>query len=273
MYEQYWGLSKNPFLSTLEQTTFQATGPHDEALSRLLYLTENQRRFGLLIGPAGTGKSSLLNTLNKQVARGTHQLASLDTVGLSSHELLWQVAVALHLAPAESVSRWNLWRMIDDHVSALAQSGIHWVLLVDHLERADADCLPLLERLLHRSPSLTVIAAVRTSGLAAISPVLSELSELRIELTPLDRTQTADFITGLLAQAGCQREVFLPSAVDSIFRHSVGIPRGITRLCDLSLLAGMSEECQQIGEDIVESAAYELQYRTRPAAALSPATV
>jgi len=264
MYEQFWGLSANPFLTSNQKPLFHASEPHDEALSRLLYLAENQRRFGLLIGPAGTGKSLLLNVLAGEVGRETHHVASLDTVGLSSHELLWQVAVALRLAPSNTISRWALWRMIDDHVSALGQSGIHWLLLIDHLERADPDCLPLLERLLHRSPSVTVVASVRTSGLAAISPVLCELSELRIELLALDRNQTEEYINGLLSQCGCQTQPFTSSAIDSIFRHSAGIPRGINRLCDLSLLAGMSEDNQTINENIVESAAYELQYRTRP---------
>ena len=273
MYEQFWGLSANPFVSSTAKPVFQASEPHDEALSRLLYLAENQRRFGLLIGPAGTGKSLLLDVLSSEVGRETHHVAALDTVGLSRHELLWQVAVALRLAPSDSISRWALWRMIDDHVSALGQSGIHWLLLIDHLERADPDCLPLLERLLHRSPSVTVVASVRTSGLAAISPVLCELSELRIELTALNRNQTKAYVNGLLSQGGCPTQPFDESAINSIFRHSAGIPRGINRLCDLSLLAGMSEDNQVITEAIVESAAYELQYRTRPTPALSSSLV
>lgn len=58
MHERYWGRNDFALQGTIGQSGLIETPPHEEALARLSYLVEHRRRFGLMLGPAGTGKSS-----------------------------------------------------------------------------------------------------------------------------------------------------------------------------------------------------------------------
>jgi len=141
------------------------------------------------------------------------------------------------------------------------------VLLFDHLDRAHADCVGVVERLQHLSSpgdtGLTLILGVRDERAAALAQVLREISDLRIELIALDREETQHYVETLLTRAGAAQSVFEPSGIDRLFEETHGVPRHLNRLCDLSLLAGMADHATRIDDSIVSAAADELHVRLR----------
>ncbi|HEY4759151.1 MAG TPA: hypothetical protein VIH42_01085, partial [Thermoguttaceae bacterium] len=60
MYQSHWGLRESPFRGGLVMQLLQRSPTHEEALARLHFLVDNQRRLGLLMGPSGSGKSLVL---------------------------------------------------------------------------------------------------------------------------------------------------------------------------------------------------------------------
>ena len=60
MYQAHWGLQESPFRGLLDPKFFYQSPTHEEALARLQFLVDQQRRLGLLVGPPGSGKSLLL---------------------------------------------------------------------------------------------------------------------------------------------------------------------------------------------------------------------
>lgn len=262
MYAKYWGLAEIPFRNTLDGRWFYESPGHEEALARLLYLVENRRRCGVLTGPAGSGKSLLLELLRGQASRGGGQAARIDLFGRGSHEMLWEAVAELGLAPDAHDRSNRLWRKLCDHALANRYAGGSLVLVLDHLDRAQPDCLDVVERLQHLSAGgdtgMTLILGVRGDRAAAMAGVLRELSDLRIELPPLDREQTEQYVETLLYKAGATRSLFTPDAFDRLFDDSRGLPRALNRLCDLSLLAGMADQVDLIDEPIVAAAAEEL---------------
>lgn len=259
MYESHWGLSESPFHSHLATKWFHESPVHDEALARLFYLIEQRRGFGLLSGSPGTGKSLTLKYLSEQIRRSQRQVASVDTLGMDGHELLWQLAVSLGLTPRETESRWNLWRRVTDHTKARQLARLQTVFLFDHLERADTTCHAMIERLFSAAasagPLTTFIASVRSSDVAGLQSFLSDLSDLRVELTSLQISETESMIRSQLSRAGCPHEAFSNEAVIRIHSHSRGIPRLISRLCELSLIAAMAEDSHEVDADLVDSVA------------------
>jgi len=259
MYESHWGLSESPFASRLSTKWFHESPVHDEALARMFYLIEQRRGFGLLSGSSGTGKTFTLRHLAEQIPRSQRRVASVDTLGMNGHELLWQLAVSLGLTPREGESRWNLWRRVTDHTKALQLARVQTVFLFDHLERADRTCHAMVERLFSAANSAggltTFIASVRSSDVAGLAEFLSDLSDLRVELASFQIDETEDFIRSLLSKSGCQRKAFSNDAVIRIHSHSRGVPRLISRLCELSLIAAMAEDSHEIDADLVDSVA------------------
>ena len=76
MYPSHWGLQASPFRGCLDARSFYQSPTHDEALARLFFLVEQRRRLGLLMGPAGSGKSLLLEVLAQQLRRAGHAVAA-----------------------------------------------------------------------------------------------------------------------------------------------------------------------------------------------------
>ncbi|MDA0586667.1 MAG: AAA family ATPase [Planctomycetota bacterium] len=259
MYESHWGLSESPFASRPSTKWFHDSPVHDEALARLFYLIEQRRGFGLLSGTSGTGKTLTLRHLAEQIRRSQRRVASVNTLGMDGHELLWQLAVSLGLTPREDESRWNLWRRVTDHTKALQLARVQTVFLFDHLERADTTCHAMVERLFSSANSsgglTTFIASVRSGDVAGLASFLSDLSDLRVELTSFQISETEDFIRSLLSKAGCRHEAFSNDAVIRIHAHSRGVPRLISRLCELSLITAMAEDSHEIDADLVDSVA------------------
>lgn len=262
MYESYWGLSASPFTNRLSTKWFHESGIHEEALARLFYLVEQKRGFGLLSGSDGTGKTLTLKVLCEQMKRSQRHVAFTNLLGLDAHEMLWNLALSLGLAPSESESRWNLWRRITDQMHSLQLTQTQTIFVFDHLERADTTCLSLLERLFctaeEASGLVTFITAVRTKELPRLSGILSELADLRVELQPFQLDETDEFITDLLRKAGSDREIFTSDATLQIHAHTQGCPRLINRLCELSMIAGMAADKDRIDGSLVNSVSSSL---------------
>lgn len=263
MYEAYWELPETPFDNAVDARWFYESEPHGEALARLFFLIEQHRRCGFLSGPSGTGKTLLLQLMVREVRRTQRDVAFVDLYGLSAPEALWRLATALDLAPPDTAPVRNLWRAVDDHLQGARMAQSQTVVVFDHLDQADNDCLQLLSRLLSydggQSRWLTVITSCRELSLPRQMDDLRDRIDLRVELQPLDPAHTATYVRETLRKAGCPRQIFADDALDNMFELTKGIPRQINRVCDLSLLAGMGEQKEVIDATTVDSAVRELE--------------
>lgn len=262
MHERYWGRNDFALQGPLGKSRLIETPPHEEALARLEYLVEQRRRFGLMLGPAGTGKSLILRAAAREVKRLGREVVIVDLFGIDSHDLLWQLAIGLRLGPTERWSHASLWRAVCDHWHALHSARLPSVLLFDHLERAEVDCLGMIERLLHldvtNDGGLTILAAAR-EGLEECSlGELAEQSELRIELPCLSQRETESFIRELLDKSGGHREIFRRDALVTLFDLSGGVPREIVRLCQLALAAAERDVLDRVDSTMLLDVAGEL---------------
>jgi type II secretory pathway predicted ATPase ExeA len=262
MNERYWGRNDFALQGSLGRGRLMETPAHEEALARLGYLVEHRRRFGFMLGPAGTGKSLVLRAAADEAKRLGREVAVLDLFGIDSHDLLWKLAVTLRLGPTERWSHSALWRAVTDHWQALHSARLPSVLLLDHLERAEVDCLSLIERLLHlevaNDGGLTVLAVSRDGIDELLFAGLAEQSDLRIELPCLSQQETAAFVRELVYQAGGPRELFDRDALETLFDLSNGSPREIVRVCQLAWTAAERDGLHRINSIMLLDIASEL---------------
>lgn len=264
MHERYWGQNDSALQGLVGASGLIETPPHEEALARLGYLVEHRHRFGLMLGPTGTGKSLVLRASADEAKRLGREVAVLDLFGIDSHDLLWKLAVALRLGPTERWAHAALWRAITDHWHALHSARLSSVLLLDHLEHAEADCVSMIERLLHLDVAndgcLTVLAAAREDVDGLLLSELAEHSELRIELPFLDRQETATFVREWLFKTGQTRELLHRDAIEMLFDLSGGSPREIVRLCQLAEIAVERDNLDRIDSVMLLDVASELPH-------------
>jgi type II secretory pathway predicted ATPase ExeA len=262
MYQAHWGLQDSPFRGFLDPKCFYQSPTHEEALARLHFLSEQRRRLGLLVGPSGSGKSLLLEVFAQQLRRTARPVAKLSLLGVEPAEMLWLLAAGwgLSLNPTQSLA--TLWRAVTDRLIEYRYQRVAAVALLDDADQADPQLLQHVARLARFDPSpemrLTLVLASRNEGMLKLGEPLRELVDLRIEVEPWEAADTEEFLHVRLAQAGRQSPVFAEAAVTRLHELSHGIPRHVSRLADLALLAGAGQQLQQIDAGVVEEVCKEL---------------
>lgn len=243
---------------------------HEEALARLEYAVDEGWPAAWLTGAPGTGKSLLLRVLKERIRRAQRSVALLDAADLTARELLEEVLGALGDGLPDDVPVSRLRRALDDHLSSGLGDGLPLVVLIDRLDAAAPDAVSLLQRWIGSAesvgPRMTVVAAVRSGprGLPAVVRRLQDRSDLRIELSPLDATETADHVRALRRRAEQELAPFDAGALRAVHEATGGIPRDIDRLACLAWLAGLEEGTSPIDAELVREAAAELWLPTEP---------
>jgi type II secretory pathway predicted ATPase ExeA len=261
MYQAYWGLRDAVFRNSLDVRRFIRTAAHNEALARMHFLVEGRWRLGMVLGPAGVGKSLLLEVFASELRREAAQVARIDLRGLEPTEALWELAAGLGLDPALEAGSICIWRQIADRLIENRYQRIGTVVLLDNLDHASREVQEQILRLLcsDRSPegSLSIIAVADRARTATFGRLLP-LVDLRIELEPWSLEESEQYITATLAQHKCQRRIFSAQAIARLHELSGGIPRRLNQLAELALVAAFGSELPQVDAQTVETVDSEL---------------
>lgn len=266
----YWGFSRWPFLGVPAADQYYPTPGHNEALARIEYLVDARRRLGALLGQAGTGKSLTLEVAARQLKRTGCEVVLVDSLGISTRELLWQVATELGTGPRGDDDLQRLWRQIADRVTENRLQNVATVLLVDDAGSSGPDAITQIVRLVRLEPTpaarWTIVLAAQTVQAARWNEALRELIDLRIDLTPWEQADTIGFVQTALVEAGRFEPVFDDDALATLHELSGGIPRRLMRLADFSLLAAAAARAAKINRSIVMAANDELGWPVAAAA-------
>jgi general secretion pathway protein A len=262
MYQSHWGLRETPFRSCLDRGFFYPSPTHDEALARLHFLVEQRRRLGLLLGESGSGKSLLYEVFAAELRRAGCAVAQTSLLGVSPAEWLWQSIAALERDSDAAATIGQLWQILTDRITEYRYQQIDTVLLLDDADRASREVLDQVARLVRfdRLPEarLTIVLACRPEGIGKLGGDLLELSELRIDIEPWEQTDTENYVRESLTKAGGQSAIFDDQAVARLQELTHGVPRRVSQLADLSLMAGAGQAAQHIDAEMVESVYQEL---------------
>jgi len=262
MYAPYWRLTDTPFTTRVDPRAFVETPVHEEAMARLLYLIEQRRHCGVLLGDRGCGKTMILQVLARHLRRTQASVICEDLLGVSGIEVAWKIANALGCRTNENSSIPSMWRALQDGLEGNCSAGRPTIILLDHVERSSPDCQGILHRLIHSTLPLagyvTVLLSLRNDNLSPYLPLLREVSELRIELGPLNQSQTREYVLRLIVNVGGGEDLFDPDVWELLYHFTGGNPREIHRLCDLALVAGMSEQSTSISRHHLEVASEDL---------------
>src|SRR6202008_2195942 len=90
MFEQFFGLSENPFSLTPDPRFIFASRSHDEALAHLKYWLGHKEGFALITGEFGTGKTTAMFRLIDGLER-RYEIAFIPNSTLSPVDLLEEI--------------------------------------------------------------------------------------------------------------------------------------------------------------------------------------
>ncbi len=251
MYEAFFGLRERPFELTSNSRFLLLTRTHLEALSHLEYAAAAMRGVTLLIGEAGTGKTTLLRkAFGATEPDGTCPriaCALIDNPALRRGEFFEILSEAFGLDPQVARSKAKFLRALRQRVTQLRSQGDNSVVVIDEAQSLPIELLEEV-RLLGNMESDTekliafVLAGQPEFAQRLSDPALQPLRQrvsLRYVLTRLNVHETAAFIAGRIRLAGGDASrLFSREAVIEIHAASGGLPRTISVICDNALLSG-----------------------------------
>lgn len=259
MQRSYWGISECPFGVQQRDRYFFTSPTHDEALARLGFLVDSGQSLGILAGYEGTGRTLVLERFARDMRRQGHSVCSINLVGLDQHDFLWMLAAGLGCNPRAHDGGFSLARRTQDRLRADALTDRTTILILDDAEQASHEVLTQILRLLKtHSYHLTLILAIESSRMARLGTDLLQLSQLRIRLEPWDHEDICQYLQTGLAQVGCQRTIFEASATERLAELTDGIPRWVSQLAELALLAAAGQQRECIDGRIIEEVYQQL---------------
>ena len=252
--------SASPAAATGPRNLF-AGATHQEALARLEYLVETGQGCGIVMGPKGTGKSTVLRAFVQRAFAAHFGHALVDLTGLGAAEALERLGRGFGITSHAQGRLDVLWQEVADALAGHRNSKRSCVVIFDHLDRALPDCRQVVQRLLAsgtHSGAVTLVLAFSGLSFPAIDREWRQAADLRIEVAPLSCEETAAFVEWLLDGLRLPKDAFGTAAADNLFRLTHGVPRDIVRLCELSLLSALAHEERPIPGEVVEAAMREL---------------
>ena len=260
MYEGFYGLRERPFDLTPNPRFLFMTAQHREALTTLEYGLSRRTGIALLVGDAGTGKTTIVHAaLQSQSVQRSH-VVYLNNPALTRNEFIEFLAAGFDLSAPAASSKTRLLAELTEALATRHAAGTMAALIID-----EAQCLPdgLLEeiRLLANIESaseklLSIILAGQPEIAGRLNAAsLRQLKQrigLRCMLAPLTAAETAAYIAARLRIAGGDSaQLFTAEAIQTIHERSGGIPRTISVICDNALVSGFALDRRPVDRGVV----------------------
>src|SRR5262245_3341645 len=260
MYHGFYGLTELPFELTPNPRFLFLTARHREALSNLHYALAAGKGLTLLVGEAGTGKTTLLQTVFTSDECRHVRWVCLNNPLLTRDEFVRALAArfGLHGRASESKSAF-----LDELEAALYERrarGERSVLVVDEAQSLSAELLEEIRLLANIETASEKLLLVMLAGQPELSsrlndPALRQLKQriaLRCEIAPFDLAETAAYIDSRVRTAGGESSrLFTRAAVRAVPEYARGIPRTINVICDTALVGGFAAGRQPVDRHIV----------------------
>lgn len=268
MYQQYFGLTEQPFSIAVNPRYLFMSDRHRDALAHLLYGVGSGGGFILLTGEVGTGKTTLNRCLLEQLPEQT-DIAIVLNPALSAVELLATVCDEFEVEYEQGTDSLKLLTdALHQFLLANHRANRRTVLMIDEAQHLGFEVLEQIRLLTNLETDERKLLQIILTGQPELADMLKrpELRQLnqritaRFNLTPLDASETAAYIQHRLQIAGLpsNRVVFPSAASKAVYRLSGGVPRLVNLLCDRAMMGAYGRQVEEVSARLVTEAAAEV---------------
>ncbi len=273
MYEQFYGLQERPFdVSPNPRFLFLSPG-HREALAHLRYALTGRPGLTVIVGEAGTGKTTLVRAALSAARGQGSSSVHLSNPTLTRPEFYDYLASGFGFSASAAGSKTRFLRELESAVTSHAAEGGVLALIVDEAQSLPYELIEEIRLLTNIESSSGRSLAVALVGQPELSTRLNDSRllqlkqrvALRCELSPLKLRETAAYIAARVRVAGGKAEMlFTRDAVQVIHERSKGIPRTISVICDNALVNGFAVSQRPVGREIVLEVCRDFELGSTP---------
>jgi general secretion pathway protein A len=273
MYNAYFGLQEAAFNVTCDPRFFYANPDYQEAYASLLYGIRERKGLIVLIGEAGTGKTTLLKVLMNNAEATVRWVYICQTI-LTIDELIDFMCQELGLIVPDA-GRLQKIQTLHDLFLKQSQQGGTTVLVLDEAQNVGTDNLEQLRLLLNLETPTDKLLQIVLAGQPALEqqldyPCLSQLKQrvaVQYRLPRLTNREVGTYIYHRLRVAGySQQRLYSRKAIQRIAHYADGIPRVIHVLCDNALLQAYGVSRKRVTAEMIDEVAADYQLGVLPAA-------
>jgi general secretion pathway protein A len=280
MYTAFYGLRELPFDLSPNPKYLLMTPRHREALANLQYGISSRKSITLLLGEAGTGKTTLVRAALESDACHGARILHLNNPALRRGEFIEFLARGFELGQQAMTSKTTMLHELERVLRERRAAGETIALVIDEAQSLSHELLEEIRLLANIETSTEKLLPVVLAGQPELADRLNETSlrqlkqrvALRCHLGLLDRSETVGYIAGRLRVAGGDAgHIFTREAVEIVVDRSGGVPRTINVICDNALVGGFAAGTKPVGAKIVRDVCDEFDLGQRSTKAISPA--
>jgi general secretion pathway protein A len=271
MYNKYFGFVESPFSVTPDPRFFYTNPLYQEALAILHYGIEAKKGFIVISGEVGTGKTTLLRKLLRNLAGTIHSVFIFNT-HIDFTGLLQLILRDLGLATQEK-DKLTMIEELNHYLIEQVNKGHIVSVLIDEAQNLSIEALEGLRLLSNLETDKEKLLQIVLMGQPELErkldqPNLRQLKQrvaLHCQLAPLKEKEVGPYIDFRLGAAGYGGEdLFDPGAVEQIAFYSKGIPRLINIICDNALLNVYGTSQKRVVKEMINEVADDLRLKVQP---------
>ena len=266
MYKEHFSFKHKPFELVPDPDFFFRSSTHKKAITYLEYGIKEKAGFILLTGEIGSGKTTILRNLIKDLGSSI-KLSRVNNTMVSSEQLISLINEDFGLE-IDGKTKNRLLSDLNGFLIEQYSAKIQPILLIDEAQNLSVDLLEeirLLSNLETDRAKLLQIILVGQPELknTLMLPKLIQLRQrisINYHISPLSIDETGEYIRHRLSVAGNSDAIKLDDDVlHIIYQFSRGIPRLINILCDFVLLAAFVEGASEATVEIIREVAKDLE--------------
>ncbi len=274
LYGDFYGLAEPPFDLTPNPRFLFLSTRQRETLSNLRYALATSKGFTLILGEAGTGKTTLVRTALGELGHSTSHYVLVSNPTLGRDEFYDSLARDFGLSQEARHSKTRFLRDLRQAVDARFAVGGLTGLIIDEAQSMPYELLEEIRLLGNIETATTKLLNIVLCGQPELAdrlndPSLRQLKQriaLRCELRPLTLEETAAYVSGRIRIAGgSPGAIFTRETVVAIHEAAQGIPRTINVLCDNVLIGGFAAQARPVPFDVLVEVLRDFDMRTPPA--------
>jgi len=262
MYLSHYNLVEKPFQITTDPKFLWLGEKHQEALAVLKHGVLHSKGFVLLTGDMGTGKTTLINALQRDLDSNI-LVATVADPNLETLEFFSFLQTAFEIE-AEFTEKVDFLTNFTDFLNNAYANDKKVLLIIDEAQKLSTELLEEIRVLSDIEKENTKLLNIVFVGQNEFAKTLEESKALRqriaitYQIDPLTESETAQYIKYQLKVAGTEEGIFTGKAIRGIYAFSRGNPRLINIICDHALLTGYVRSLKTINPAIVKECSQEL---------------